>query len=170
MDVETSVVEGLYKLRNDLSVSDDASETLSIEIINKHVKNIIVSNCYRPPAAKVSSFEKYITHITDKLIRENKKLFIVGDFNINCLDYTTNSKTKKFMNHMFSKGMLSVVNRPTRVTKTSSSCIDHIYINSYFDRDILSGIIKTDLTDHFPIFIKSNEPMDYKGSCEVIKT
>ena len=80
----------------------------------------------------------------------------ISDFNINCLDYTTNSKTKKFMNHMFSKGMLSVVNRPTRVTKTSSSCIDHIYINSYFDRDILSGIIKTDLTDHFPIFITDN--------------
>ena len=60
------------------------------------------------------------------------------------------------MNFMFSKGSLSVINKPTRVTKTSASCIDHIYINSYFNHDIMSGIIKTDLSDHFPIFIVDN--------------
>ena len=54
---------------------------------------------------------------------------------------------------MFSKGFLSLINKPTRVSKHSSSCIDHIYTNSFINQDLLTGIIKTDLTDHFPVFI-----------------
>ena len=61
----------LYKIRTDLSVSNAENETLTIEIINKNAKNIIVSNCYRPPAGKVSS-------ITDKLIRENKNCLLLA--------------------------------------------------------------------------------------------
>ena len=59
----------LYKIRTDLSVSNAENETLTIEIINKNAKNIIVSNCYRPPTGKVSSIKKHITHVTDKLIK-----------------------------------------------------------------------------------------------------
>ena len=76
----------IFKRRDDLSVSDDTNETLSIEVINKN-KNIIVSTCYRPPAGKIKQFKKHITHIFDKITRENKKLFMVGDFNINSLSY-----------------------------------------------------------------------------------
>ena len=57
---------------------------------------------------------------------------------------------------MFSNGAISVINKPTRVTKKCASCIDHIYINSFFNQEILSGIIKTDISDHFPIFILDN--------------
>ena len=124
--------------------------------MNKITKNIIISTCYRPPAAKIKPFKQHLTHIFEKLARENKKLFIVGDFNINSLNYSTNSKVKRFIDYMFSKGSLSVINRPTRINKTSISCIDHIYVNSYYNQDILAGIIKTDLSDHFPIFIIDN--------------
>ena len=44
----------------------------------------------------------------------------------------------------FSKGCLPVINRPTRVTKNTASCIDHIYITSYFTENISTGIIKND--------------------------
>ena len=53
---------------------------------------------------------------------------------------------------MFSKGVIPLVNRPTRVTKNTATCIDHIYTNSYHDQNILSGIIKNDLSD-FPVFL-----------------
>ena len=144
------------KLRSNTHGCELTNETLTIEIMNKTTKNIIVSTCYRPPAAKIKPFKQHLIHIFEKLARENKKLFIVGDFNINSLNYSTNSKVKRFIDYMFSKGSLSVINRPTRITKTSISCIDHIYVNSYYNQDILSGIIKTDLSDHFPIFIIDN--------------
>ena len=68
----------------------------------------------------------------------------MGDFNVNSLDYLTNIRVKNFINNMFSKGMLSAINKPTRVTKRSRTCIDHIYMNSFVNQELFTGIIKTD--------------------------
>ena len=97
--------------------------------------------------------KKHISQIFATLLKGKKNIFFVGDFNINSLDYSTNSKAKYFVDHMFSKGMLLVINRPTRVFKQSMTCIDHIYTNSFINQELLSGVIKTDLSDHFPVFI-----------------
>ena len=43
---------------------------------------------------------------------KTKKLFLLGDFVINSLNFATN-----FINYIFSNGMISVINKPTRVTK-----------------------------------------------------
>ena len=60
--------------------------------------------------------------------------------------------------------------KPTRVAnKNSSSCIDHIYIISFLKQDVLTGIIKTDLLDHFPIFIIVKNTNTTKFPCEVTK-
>ena len=56
------------------------------------------------------------------------------------------------MNLMFKNGSI-----PTRVTNKSTTCIDHIYINSFYNQDISSGIIKTDISDHLPVFIMDND-------------
>ena len=143
----------MCKYRKDFSVSEDSNETVSIEIINKNSKNIIVNCCYRPPNGKITPFKKHIHDILNKLLKENKKIFFVGDFNINSLDYSTNTKVKRFVDLMFSNGMISVINKPTRVAKNSVTCIDHIYTNSFVNYEILAGIIETDLSDHFPVFI-----------------
>ena len=44
-----------------------------------------------------------------------------------------------------------LINVPTRVTDNSSTIIDHIITNDH-THNISSGVIKTDLTDHFSIF------------------
>ncbi|XP_065642753.1 uncharacterized protein LOC136074374 [Hydra vulgaris] len=52
-----------------------------------------------------------------------------------------------------------MINKPTRVTKTTTSIIDNIITNNIIDNTktkIQSGIIKTDLTDHFPVFLIIN--------------
>ena len=80
-----------------------------IEILNQTCKNIIITTCYRPPNAIITPFKTHITNIFKKLLKKNKKIFFLGDFNINSLDYTTNDKVRKFIDLMFSKGMLSVI-------------------------------------------------------------
>ena len=118
-----------FKHRRDFSISVDGNETLSVEIINKTTKNIIVNACYRPPNAKIKPFKTHATKILNALHKKNQKKFFVGDFNINSLDYDSNSKVKGFIDNMFSKGLISVINKPTRVSKQSMTCIDHIYTN-----------------------------------------
>ena len=61
---------------------------------------------------------------------------------------------------MFRYNMISLTNKPTRVTKHSANAIDHIITNSVTGRnDFKSAIIKTNLSDHFPIVfaIKTKE-------------
>ena len=42
---------------------------------------------------------------------------------------------------MFQNGTVPVINKPTRVTNKSITCIDHIYINSFYNQDMSAGII-----------------------------
>ena len=61
---------------------------------------------------------------------------------------------------MFCYNMIPLTNKPTRVTRHSANAIDHIITNSVTGHnDFKSAIIKTDLSDHFPIVfaIKTNE-------------
>ena len=145
-----------FKYRTDFSASDENHETLSIEIMHKNSKNIIVNTCYRPPNANIKPLKAHITKILNSLCKKNQKIFFVGDFNINSLDYANNSKVKGFIDGMFSKGLISVINKPTRVSKHSMTCIDHIYTNSFINQDLTTGIIKTDISDHFPVFVIDN--------------
>ena len=45
-----------------------------------------------------------------------------------------------------------MINRPTRVIKSSGEIFDHIATNTLIDSHIQSGIIKTDISDHFAVF------------------
>ena len=65
-----------------------------------------------------------------------------------------------FLNLMFCYKMIPLTNKPARVTRHSANAINHIITNSVTGHsDFKSAIIKTDLSDHFPIAfaIKTNE-------------
>ena len=67
-------------------------------------------------------------------------------FSINFLDFETNKNVQDFLNLMFRYNMISLTNKPTRVTKHSANAIDHIITNSVTGHnDFKSAIIKTDL-------------------------
>ena len=56
-------------------------------------------------------------------------------------------------------GMIPTINKPTRVKRKTATAIDHILTNSFIDTTIKTGIIKSDVSDHFPIclFIPSEK-------------
>ena len=47
-----------------------------------------------------------------------------------------------------SSGLLQLITKPTRVTDTSASLIDHIFVSS-LSNPICPGIILNDISDHF---------------------
>ena len=47
--------------------------------------------------------------------------------------------------------MVPTINKPTRVTRKTATTIDHILTNSFINTTIKTGIIKSDVSDHFPI-------------------
>ena len=87
-------------------------------------------------------------------------MVLAGDFNINFLDFEKNKNVQDFISLMFRYNMIPLTNKPTRVTRHSANAIDHIITSSVTGHnDFESAIIKTDLSDHFPIVfaIKTNE-------------
>ena len=57
------------------------------------------------------------------------------------------------MNLIYQNGMIPTINKPTRVTKKTATAIDHIITNSFVENTYKTAIIKSDVSDHFPICI-----------------
>ena len=89
----------------------------------------------------------------------NKGHHIAGDFNLNLSDNENSGKVHDFLNLIYQNGMMPTINKPTRVMRTTAVAIDHILPNSFIDIPIKTGIIKSDVSDHFLIcfFIPSEK-------------
>ena len=142
-----------FKVRHDLSICDEDSESLCVELINKNCKNILINTIYRPPAGKIKPFKRHLKDLFSKNSKSNKKMYLAGDFNLNVLDFECNTK----FNLLFQHCIIPVTNKATRITKKSVTTIDHILTNNFLNNDIKTGIIKSDISDHFPIFLISNK-------------
>ena len=79
----------------------------------------------------------------------NKAAFLLRDFNLNVLDYGTEEVVKSFSNLFFQNGFLPLIQRPTRVTRTSTTAIDYILPNRVLENKIQSDIIKTDIVSQY---------------------
>ena len=78
-----------YKLRTDLNMyKKDQLESTFIETINSKKSNIVVSCVYKHPNMDVLDFNSLINQLIDKISKEQKQIFLLGDFNINLLNYT----------------------------------------------------------------------------------
>ena len=80
----------------------------------------------------------------------------MGDFNIDLLKFQKHDKTKYFIESMLTTGYLPVITKPTRITDHSATLLDHIYSNSK-SLNYQSGIIITDVADHFGTFYVSRK-------------
>ena len=83
----------------------------------------------------------------------NKAIYIVGDANLNLIDFETYNKVKNYLNLLFQKAFISAINKPTRVSLNNATVIDHINTNHLINNDMHSEIITVDISDHIPIFL-----------------
>ena len=105
-------------LRNHLCVSDKDKEILTIQISKENDKNILLGCCYRPPSGDSENLSAFLQNkIIEKSVLEKKMSYIIGDFNMNCLKYHENAKTKHFYDKIFEKGVIPIINHPTRIGK-----------------------------------------------------
>ncbi|XP_065640491.1 uncharacterized protein LOC136073066 [Hydra vulgaris] len=138
--------------RKDLNVNNLDCEALCVEIINKLAKNFIINAIYRTPAGSLKTFKTYLrTFLTTKNILQ-KHVYVVGDINIDLLNHALNSEAKTFIDILLEYNLIPTINKATRVTKKSSTLLDNVITNNFHNSRFKTGIIKTDLTDHFPIF------------------
>ena len=81
------------------------TSTVWTEIKNKKSKNIIIGCVYRHPHRNnLDDFIIHINHILSKLNKEDKEIYITGDFNIDLLKCDDDVKYQEFYNLMVSNG------------------------------------------------------------------
>ena len=76
---------------------------------------------------------------------------IWGDFNIHDDKINKLSGTIDYANHMQNVGCIQLINKPTRISESCSSIIDHIYTNLVHTGQVTPTIIYDDISDHMPI-------------------
>ena len=106
-----------FNIRHDLSVNNVDIEALCLEIINKKSKNILINTQYRQPAGNFNEFEAYLNTFLAKSKTTDKTCFLVGDLNLNLIDYQPNAKVRDFVNLYFNISLVPIVNKSTRVNK-----------------------------------------------------
>ena len=148
--------------RDDLNCQCEEFETIWIEIDVKNDKNLLFCCVYRHPNSTIDKLTSHFVNILSKTM--NKQVFIMGDFNINLLNYDSHAPTSDFINNFFNNHFLPSINHPTRISDNSSTIIDNIFTNM-IDSQIICGNILTQISDHFPQFlILRNSNISYTHS------
>ena len=112
-----------YKIRTDLKLYKSKElESVFIEIINKNGKNYIISCIYKHPKLPIDEFNySYLKPTLEKLTTENKNIFILGDFNINLMNFDSNSDCENFLELTSSNSLIPLILKPTRITAQSKT-------------------------------------------------
>ena len=58
---------------------------------------------------------------------------------------------QRFLNIVYRNCMIPIINKSTRVTRKTTTPIDHILRNSFTDTVFKTANFKSDFSDHFPI-------------------
>ena len=74
---------------------------------------------------------KYLTPLLEKLNREDKFCFLMGDFNINLTKINIESNNSQFYNTICPDFFTSLVLQPSSVTCKSKALINNIFFNNF---------------------------------------
>ena len=85
----------LFATQNETIFGCEAVESLSIEIRDNNGKHIIFNMVYRPPDGGLEVCENYFQSILSHNSIRNKSMTLVGDFNINVLDFKQKKESPK---------------------------------------------------------------------------
>ena len=100
--------------------------------------------------------DDYLNELLDKLSKENKTIFLLGDFNSNLLNYDIHCPTNVFLDSLSSHYFLPHILQPSQVTITSKTLIDNIFSNMTVP-SIISGYLSASISDHLPQFLVASD-------------
>ena len=107
---------------------------------------------YKPPKGNIKLFTESVSQLISSIrIGRSEEVFVCGDFNIDLLEHINNADTQHFLAILQSLSLLPVISKPTRITNTTATLLDHIYVTSPYK--ILPGIIVDNTSDHMPTFL-----------------
>ena len=133
-------------------LNDCTLEYCAVEI-KMDAGTLIVCSAYKPSNSDNKVFLEDYGNLLNHLKTLKSQGIIIGlDHNFDLLKHTGHSTTQCFLDINFDEALLPVINKPTRITKSSATLIDNMFVFSHLDCG-QSMIIYDDLSDHLPCII-----------------
>ena len=151
-----------FTVIDELSIMNEkVFESIFVKIELKH-DTITCGTIYRSPMTDSNSNQQFISNLSSVIshLKPNTKCFICGDFNYDLLQ-AENKYTSKFIETMFDHCFYSMINKPTRITSSSATVLDHVWTNIY-SYVIKAKIPLHPISDHLPL-IKCFEAYQHKN-------
>jgi len=129
-------------------------ETIFADIIINGVTRTVGMIYRRAVDITISDFaDKIVSDVLENL--GNNRSYLMGDFNINLLQYRDCVNIANFYHTMMSHGFRPMITKPTRVTPNTATLIDNIYTND-ITNIVQSSVIISAVSDHYPVYTKYN--------------
>ena len=93
----------------------------------------------------------YFNQIFEILSKERKQVFLLGNFDINLLNYNDHQPTNDFLDSLASNSFIPYILHPIRITSHSKTLIDNIFSNYVF-HETISGNTTATISNHLSQF------------------
>ena len=95
----------------------------------------------------------FLGPLLQKLDREDKRKYFLGDFNVDLLKIDNDSNSSSYFDSLTSHFFVPHIIHPTRITSTTKTIIDNIFSNAPNYQEGISGNLTTRLSDHLAQFL-----------------
>ena len=84
-------------------IQKEELESTFTKIMNPKKSNIIVGTIYKHTSVDLTDFNSnYLNSLLEKVSNEQKSVFLLGDFNVNLLNYNVHNPTNKYLDSLAS--------------------------------------------------------------------
>ena len=152
----------------DNKVCPTTFEIVTIEL-KTNKKNLIISAAYRPPSSTPTQFvHEYTTLLSEQ--KEGGLKSIVGmDHNLDLLKSGSHKPTQEFMENLYNLECYPAITKPTRITKSTATLIDNIFLDIMYEQSTKSYVVIDDLSDHLPCIVSIEGLNKYKSNNMITK-
>ena len=93
----------------------------------------------------------YLNKLLENISKEQRSVFLLGDFNVNLLNYNEHNPTNEFLDSLASDSFIPSILQTTRISSHSNTPTDNIFLNIIYP-DIVSINLTATISDHLPQF------------------
>ena len=91
----------------------------------------------------------YLNKLVENISKEQKSIFLLGDFNVSLLNYNDHNQKNKVLDSLCSNSFIPLILQPARITSHFNTFIDNIFSN-VIDPHIVPGNLTVTISDHLP--------------------
>ena len=161
--------ESHFKIRHDLNTMEDTLESFFVEMFTKG-RNVICGSAYHPPNTNTKTFMNKIDSVMGKIKSETHKDVVIGmDHNLDFLKFEKHKDTELFVSTVLDNSLLPCITKPTRITHSTATLIDNVFVNCKLHSRQKSSIIIHDISDHLPsLVVLENIKIKKKANKKII--